>query len=304
MTILTILTEVGLAFDPTGLSALDSPDVELLLSTETQVSILKANGYIETVIGEGLLQATGTITGFELVSSADQSTVFTITDMALPIQDWADSGVDFVYLALQGSEQMRGSPAPDRSFGFTGADTLWGQGGGDILYGNAGQDIIYGNQGADFLFGGRDTDTLFGGQDNDVVYGNLEADTVFGNLQDDILFGGQGNDVLYGGQDQDTLFGNRDDDWLFGNLGDDVLIGGAGADTLVGGAGSDAYLFESNDGNDVIVDFDPAVDVIAIQETPSLFVDIAGGTVIEFGATQIYVLGVTADLVEARLTFL
>ena len=66
----------------------------------------------------------------------------------------------------------------------------------------------------------------------------------------------------------------------------------------------DGCAFERNDGNDVIVDFDPAMDVIAIQETPSLFVDIAGGTVIEFGATQIYVLGVTADLVEARLTFL
>jgi len=304
MTILTIVTEAGLALDPNGLSALDSVDLELLVSTDEQVSFLKANGYIETVLGQGLLQTSGIVTGYELINSLDQSVVFAFTDMALPVRDWLDSNADFVFLALQGSEQFRGSQAADRAFGFAGDDTMWGQGGGDLLYGNAGQDIVYGNQGRDFLFGGREADTVFGGRDNDVVYGNADADAVFGNLGDDILFGGQGNDYLYGGQDQDTLFGNRDDDWLFGNLGDDVLIGGSGADTLTGGAGSDAYLFETDDGHDVITDFDPVNDLIAIRQAPSLLVDIAGGTVIEFGAAQIFVLGVAAELVEARLTLL
>ncbi|MGQ9371113.1 M10 family metallopeptidase C-terminal domain-containing protein [Azospirillum sp. ST 5-10] len=120
----------------------------------------------------------------------------------------------------------------------------------------AGDDAVTGNDAANALLGGGGADTLSGAPGGDALYGNAGADT---------LFGGQGADTAYGGQDDDLLYGNLGDDALHGNLGDDRLVGGAGADTLTGGAGVDLFVFTTpGDGGDVITDFEPGVDKIAV----------------------------------------
>uniref|UniRef100_UPI0023B285EA calcium-binding protein n=1 Tax=Snodgrassella gandavensis TaxID=2946698 RepID=UPI0023B285EA len=63
---------------------------------------------------------------------------------------------------------------------------------------------------------------------------------------DDILNGDKGNDILNGGAGNDTLNGGD---------GYDILIGGAGNDILKGGNWEkDLYIFQSNHGQDIVMD--------------------------------------------------
>ena len=61
------------------------------------------------------------------------------------------------------------------------------------------------------------------------------------------------------------------DDTLNGGRGDDVLFGGAGNDTLTGGEGADQFVFlaNSNNGNDVITDFQAGVDKVVFADLVS-----------------------------------
>ena len=61
------------------------------------------------------------------------------------------------------------------------------------------------------------------------------------------------------------------DDTLNGDKGDDVLFGGAGNDTLTGGEGADQFVFlaNSNNGNDVITDFQAGVDKVVFADLVS-----------------------------------
>lgn len=61
------------------------------------------------------------------------------------------------------------------------------------------------------------------------------------------------------------------DDTLNGGKGDDVLFGGAGNDTLTGGEGADQFVFlaNSNNGNDVITDFQAGVDKVVFADLVS-----------------------------------
>ncbi len=78
--------------------------------------------------------------------------------------------------------------------------------------------------------------------------------------------GGQGQEggiTLNGTGGADTLQGGGGDDTLNGKNGDDLLIGGAGDDQLKGDKGADIFLFDfaggtANEGDDVVLDFDPA----------------------------------------------
>ena len=108
--------------------------------------------------------------------------------------------------ALDGNDDVRGTPD---------VDTLIGNGGDDRLVGLEGGDRLVGGQGADVLDGG------------------LGADVLYGNRGNDVLIGGAGNDILRGGKAQDSLEGGDGDDILVGDLGRDDLVGGAGRDTFV-----------------------------------------------------------------------
>lgn len=150
-------------------------------------------------------------------------------------------------------------PAPDpldriENFGTGGADTLTGGPGDDILFGQGANDRLRGLDGADLLFGGPGNDRLLG------------------DGGDDQLFGGDGRDRGWmnparpvSSTNADSLFGGTGTDLLSGQAGRDWLDGGPGNDTLVGGAGRDTFVFRS--GQDVIADFDPLVDLLALDQT-------------------------------------
>lgn len=152
--------------------------------------------------------------------------------------------------------------------------------------------LVFGTDGADLVDADRDapgsfdnliatfggSDTVFAGQGNDIVFGGDEkggdggggsgppaGDYLFGEEGNDILFGGRGDDVLDGGSEDDVLIGGKGNDLLIGGDGNDFLAGNAGADTLLGGSGEDTFYFESGFGRDVVLDFRPGEDVIAIQ---------------------------------------
>lgn len=134
----------------------------------------------------------------------------------------------------------------------------------------------------------------------------------------DQLTGGSGDDQLHGGDGGDTLAGGAGDDWLVGGTGADQLTGGAGRDVLegqegndelTGGAGQDAFLVESDEGSDTILDFQPGSDFIMLRDLgspgdpPVGFSDLSittdgGDSVIDlapYGTTaSLRVVGVTA----------
>ena len=107
-------------------------------------------------------------------------------------------------------------------------------------------------------FSGSSQKASAGGGD-DYVNGGGGADTIDGGAGNDTLVGGSGNGLLSGGAGDDSLSEGS---------GNDVLVGGAGADTLYAGSGNDIFVFNNaSEGGDVIRDFRPGEDVIALSKT-------------------------------------
>jgi hypothetical protein len=63
-----------------------------------------------------------------------------------------------------------------------------------------------------------------------------------------------------------TITGGSGDDWIQGGKGNDILNGGPGNDILAGGGGANNFVFKANFGKDVIVDFNPNIDSIQINQ--------------------------------------
>ncbi|HBK23427.1 MAG TPA: hypothetical protein DDZ60_13220 [Planktothrix sp. UBA10369] len=137
---------------------------------------------------------------------------------------------------------------------YSGNDNIIGTINNDFLYGYQGDDTIKGLEGNDHIFGGKNSDDLYGDEGNDNLYGNLGFD---------LIWGGLGNDFLAGGQDFD---------YLYGGAGNDTLTGDLGSDYLTGGIGSDLFILSLATSNldqtlaDIIEDFEPGIDQIALTE--------------------------------------
>lgn len=111
-------------------------------------------------------------------------------------------------------------------------------------------------------------DEYLPGQGGEVITGGDGDDSIDGGHGRDVIFGTGGNDVLIGGNSKDAILGGDGDDYLDGGKGNDLLIGGAGDDVLSGGKGSDTFTFTSPyDGMDTLLDFQSAVDKIALYES-------------------------------------
>jgi Ca2+-binding RTX toxin-like protein len=182
-----------------------------------------------------------------------------------------------------GDDRIFANAGNDRIFGDEGNDTLAGDAGDDLIDGGTGNDILYGGQGADQNIGGDGYDTLaYTGSSSGVsvnlllnqgIGGDAQGDTfsgiekIFGSSFNDTLIsdssfgvnfdGGAGNDGIRGGAGLDVLTGGSGDDWLEGGRNIDVLTGGSGADT---------FVFNFDDGPDLVYDFQPGVDVIALGD--------------------------------------
>ena len=93
------------------------------------------------------------------------------------------------------------------------------------------------------------------------------SDYINGGGGGDTIDGGAGNDTLVGGSGNGLLSGGAGNDSLSEGSGNDVLVGGAGADTLYAGSGNDIFVFNNaSEGGDLIRDFRPAEDVIALSK--------------------------------------
>jgi len=96
------------------------------------------------------------------------------------------------------------------------------------------------------FIGTNENDSLVGAVANDLIYGNRSDDNVFANDGNDLIYGGKGKDLIDGGPGADLIYGNFDDD------------------ILIGGVGGDRFNFSSNDGNNIIIDFEDGIDVIGL----------------------------------------
>lgn len=186
------------------------------------------------------------------------------------------------------AELILGDAGDDTIYG--GGDIVVADDGDDTIYGDLGNDLIYGNSGNDLLHGDSESafygsrvdpvhDTIYGGFGFDSIYGNEgndylaggggiahpedEADFIAGGLGADFIVGNGGNDTLIGDNDagdtvggDDILYGGLGDDLIYGSKGYDALVGQQGNDTMGGGIGKDSFFIFSNNGQDVILDFD------------------------------------------------
>jgi len=182
---------------------------------------------------------------------------------------------------LAGSDRLYGNGGDDSLFGGGGADTLIGGTGNDHLDGGAGNDVLVGGTGADVLIGGEGFDTASYASATSAVgidlaagngfYGEAEGDTftsvekVVGSSFDDWLLGDAAGNALEGGAGHDYLVGGAGLDALNGGSGSDTLEGGEGIDVLTGGSGVDYFVFNRNDGPDVVMDFEQGIDKIVLS---------------------------------------
>lgn len=100
-------------------------------------------------------------------------------------------------------------------------------------------------------FAGRVEMYLLSRWENAVIWDQSESLvglTMTGGTGKDMLIGGYGSDILDGGE------------------GDDIISGGGGANVISGGQGADIFRYrESDSGNDIIRDFDPAADKLDLS---------------------------------------
>lgn len=180
-----------------------------------------------------------------------------------------------------GDDQINGGNHSDALYGEQGNDSILGDAGNDIAYGGIGDDLLNGGAGHDFLYGGAGKDTLKGGGGNDLLKGANGDDVLGGGGGNDGLYGGAGHDKLLGGEGNDELFGNKGNDTLLGGVGRDTLNGGEGNDNLSGGLGIDTFVFNKNEGDDVIRDFEVGRDIINLSGQTYTAVEVDGDAVLE-----------------------
>ena len=125
-----------------------------------------------------------------------------------------------------------------------------------VKIGNGRNNELEGTNGKDKLVGKGGNDELDGKGNRDKLYGGSGNDEIDGDGGNDLLYGGSGNDDLDGGSGRDKLWGGKGRDELDGDKGNDVLVGGKGADR---------FVFDDNDGRDVIKDFQVGLDRIEID---------------------------------------
>ncbi|MDC3091407.1 FecR domain-containing protein [Rickettsiales bacterium] len=93
---------------------------------------------------------------------------------------------------------------------------------------------------------------------------SVSSNTISGTSEAENIYGTEENDIIYGHGGVDKIYGLN---------GDDTLIGGTGSDYLIGGEGRDIFYYDVDGGaipdGDIIVDFEPGIDVLEFNTIPS-----------------------------------
>lgn len=163
-----------------------------------------------------------------------------------------------------GFDQVFGFSGDDKVFGGAANDRVFGSSGDDRVYGGSGNDLVDGGAGDDYLNGDSGDDSLYGGDGNDLLSDSSGSDFFSAGAGNDYVYGGAGKDGVNGGVGNDVLFGGIGDDFVRGQRGNDTIFGGDGDDTLIGDSGRDVFVFDTDDGDNVIRDFTPGVDKLDV----------------------------------------
>ncbi len=91
------------------------------------------------------------------------------------------------------------------------------------------------------------------------IEGTSSNDELVGTGADDHINAYDGDDEVWADLGDDIIDGGAGNDSLNGAGGDDTLIGGTGDDWLKGNGGQDTYIYNINDGNDSIENYDASV---------------------------------------------
>ncbi len=136
------------------------------------------------------------------------------------------------------------------------------------IFGTPNPDLLVGDDGTNIIIAGNEGndegDVINSGGGDDLVFGEAGNDVLNGEAGKDVLNGGADSDVLNGDNNADTLLGEGGNDVISGGQGDDLLLGGDGNDALFGDEGHDTFVFASAEGADIIFDFEPGQDAIAL----------------------------------------
>ena len=154
---------------------------------------------------------------------------------------------------------------PDNVFHLVGDDEEISETQTNMFVGtDAGEDTgeVQGLSGWFFGAGGNDTITIENG--SNTVHGGAGDDVITLGDGDDKVYAGDGNDVINAGLGANEVFGQAGNDIVLAAGGDDLIVGGTGDDILAGGEGFDDFMFNTNDGNDQITDFNVDEDTLTL----------------------------------------
>ncbi|WP_233568286.1 VCBS domain-containing protein, partial [Neisseria chenwenguii] len=197
----------------------------------------------------------------------------TITDQSLSVKTYPAT---VVYHGESGDSQVVSNPqelgaalesgTTERVINSVSSDTLEGGNGNDIIFGDS--------INTDHLSW---TDGLTGIQHTEGTHDGMGAKALTEYIKWTDNAGTDASDqqvVDYVRENWQELLDNRNDggaDTLSGGNGDDIMFGGAGNDSLTGGEGVDQFVFlaNSNNGNDVITDFQAGVDKVVFADLVS-----------------------------------
>lgn len=287
-----------------GADRLDGGGMNETLDGRNGNDSILAGGGADTVLGGGGDDTLLGGSGADLILAGEGQDSVRGGDGA----DFVDLGAgddqfeDSSQTGTSGADKVFGGPGDDYIVGRGGDDGLSGDDGDDTIYGGSGGDSLQGLNGKDQLIGGSGADDIDGGAGDDWLLGGRGADRISGSAGSDRLDGSAGRDTLHGDSGDDTLVGDANADILTGGAGADVLRGGSGDDTLAGGdgndtlrgdEGSDTFIFDRDDGLDVIVSFSEG-DVIDLRGQGLSFDEIAlsrqgSDTIIRFAGTVVLI---------------
>ena len=139
---------------------------------------------------------------------------------------------------------------------------------------------------------------ITGNNNENVIIGGSKNDTIIAGSKASTLNGGAGNDSINGSPEGDSIVGGKGADVIYGLAGDDTINGGAGNDTLYGGDGNDVFIYNSGNGNDVIVDYEIG-DVIKLGKGTTIKKAAASGKnyILTIGSNKITIKNAADKLI-------